>query len=1342
MSDIDVKLTLRADSSGLTGQISRATAAVSETERALKNSSRQADNFEHATVGASGAAAQHAATVGGMADEHHGAANAMHHSQKALQRQGSLSNAFALGIQVQKGALSQLSYQLQDVAVQSQMGTNNLIILGQQGPQILSLFGPLGAVAGVAVAVGAAMTGIGLAASGSSSQIQSLAEALDALNSSFEDNSNGAETLSSDIVKLADDSAAAARLKIQTQIDAAKKTLTTARNELGTNFAQIVDVGHLSALEKLDGVSVYDKIADSMKISMEDVQLLADAFPDVTDKFNPAAYEQLIIAVGTLRDKYGDTSPALNEFSAFIAESGLQAKQAADKLQLAQQAMADFDAAIELAKTDSLQTDITPEMKERNWLAEYLAEQEAGQRKVNENAQQQLAIIEAQNQALRTGATVQDAQAIAQDEQLRLQLQQAGVSDEFVAKLLEARKTQRELTAQTKTDNNSATANAQAQLAAIVAKNEALRGGATLQQAQAASQESQLRAQLQSAGVVDDLIDSIIAAQHAQQTLVAAQKDQGVITQLKQQHALHQKNSKEMFIQSELAKLSADASDKQKKAVKEIAGKLYDQTEGQRAADAMQQDFERAMESVAASLTNALINGDWEGTGQQIGTVLGTVIGNAALPGMGGVIGGALASSLFGTGSNTSDPTARRQSEQNTGDILGGIDDKSQSIVEATQQTADTLSELVGVNRELLAAQQGADSSVANFAASAAQGVDAVNQVQREVKRLKLPDFGLDFSGDSPEFYFSGKHADYILSYLMEKMGLSLPDLEGDFSGALDGVGGILSQAAETLGVELSGEFNRSLLNLGRISLEDLSSEELSQVLSETFGTALNQAADQLVPGIQKYVNEIGQSSGQVLQDFARNATVVDGALLGLNDSLSDLSGLELGDVATSLVDVFGDAAALTSASQQLADAFLSDEKKAELNEQRLHSELDQLNEKYTELNLQLPKTKDGISDLIYGLDLKTDAGIAALEVLTRSSDALVEFYQTAETGATQSLALIQGITDDAYSALSSSVNQRISDINEQLTAERAALQQQKTAAIEAARLSTESARTRVRAIEDELRDIENAYDRLAQEAGVGLDRDAAFNQLQLAASGGDLTDIGAALAASQNINAEGFTTAEDYTREQRKFLAVLEKVEDKSQGQLSAAEQQLNAANRQINVIEDSFDEQITALEEVAEEEQKRLQELLDDQQDQLNQLRGIDTSVQSVDQSIKALQAAIIAERNPRPTELQVGDMTVMGWGRLDGSHAAGLTRVPFDGYRAELHRDEMVLTADVANAIRRSVGASNNSDMAAEVARLRAELGDLKSLIRSIAASSSATANTLEDIEVTGLSIRGAG
>jgi len=53
----------------------------------------------------------------------------------------------------------QASYQFQDIAVQAQMGTNWFTIIGQQGSQLASVFGPSGAVTGALIAFGAILGG-------------------------------------------------------------------------------------------------------------------------------------------------------------------------------------------------------------------------------------------------------------------------------------------------------------------------------------------------------------------------------------------------------------------------------------------------------------------------------------------------------------------------------------------------------------------------------------------------------------------------------------------------------------------------------------------------------------------------------------------------------------------------------------------------------------------------------------------------------------------------------------------------------------------------------------------------------------------------------------------------------------------------------------------------------------------------------------------------------------------------------------------------------------------------------------------------------------------------------
>ncbi|WP_114858437.1 phage tail length tape measure family protein [Azospirillum brasilense] len=58
-----------------------------------------------------------------------------------------------------KNAMGNMGLQLQDVVVQAQMGTSAFVILAQQGPQIASAFGPVGAVIGTVVAVASVAAG-------------------------------------------------------------------------------------------------------------------------------------------------------------------------------------------------------------------------------------------------------------------------------------------------------------------------------------------------------------------------------------------------------------------------------------------------------------------------------------------------------------------------------------------------------------------------------------------------------------------------------------------------------------------------------------------------------------------------------------------------------------------------------------------------------------------------------------------------------------------------------------------------------------------------------------------------------------------------------------------------------------------------------------------------------------------------------------------------------------------------------------------------------------------------------------------------------------------------------
>ena len=87
-----------------------------------------------------------------------------------------------------RGSMQQVSWQLQDVAVQTQMGTDKLMILGQQGPQLASIFGPGGAVVGALIAFGSVLAGVIL------SSISKTSEELKVLEEQAKKNAEAAQS--------------------------------------------------------------------------------------------------------------------------------------------------------------------------------------------------------------------------------------------------------------------------------------------------------------------------------------------------------------------------------------------------------------------------------------------------------------------------------------------------------------------------------------------------------------------------------------------------------------------------------------------------------------------------------------------------------------------------------------------------------------------------------------------------------------------------------------------------------------------------------------------------------------------------------------------------------------------------------------------------------------------------------------------------------------------------------------------------------------------------------------------------------------------------------------------
>jgi len=103
---------------------------------------------------------------------------------KQLQQLEKAGASAEKGVSSMRGAMQNLSYQLQDVAVQAQMGTSGLTILAQQGPQIASAFGPAGAAAGALIGIGAMIMGVANSSTVASESLDDMMERADEMGKS------------------------------------------------------------------------------------------------------------------------------------------------------------------------------------------------------------------------------------------------------------------------------------------------------------------------------------------------------------------------------------------------------------------------------------------------------------------------------------------------------------------------------------------------------------------------------------------------------------------------------------------------------------------------------------------------------------------------------------------------------------------------------------------------------------------------------------------------------------------------------------------------------------------------------------------------------------------------------------------------------------------------------------------------------------------------------------------------------------------------------------------------------------------------------------------------------
>lgn len=229
---------------------------------------------------------------------------------------------------------------------------------------------------------------------------------------------------------------------------------------------------------------------------------------------------------------------------------------------------------------------------------------------------------------------------------------------------------------------------------------------------------------------------------------------------------------------------------------------------------------------------------------------------------------------------------------------------------------------------------------------------------------------------------------------------------------------------------------------------------------------------------------------------------------------------------------------------------------------------------------------------------------------------------------------------------------------------------------------------------------------------------------------------------------------------------AAMEQAALAGENQVAALEKLIEQTTSNLESSVGNFDVLIAAEKSNLDTQLTALDKLYEEQKSMVEAALGTTKAVMSVEQAISALGAALKAAQTPVATQLEAGYKTQIGqiyrdvlnreadvqglafyvqqavagkslaqiraeiaaspeaMGLINGSHKNGLAEVPFDGYRAELHAGERVLTAQQADS---------SDKMAFDLAEMKAEM---KAALYAIADNTRRTARLQERWDGDGL------
>lgn len=261
----------------------------------------------------------------------------LHQSVSAQNASNAAMGAGGRQARYMRGMFGQMGHQVQDVAVQMQMGTNAMLVFGQQGSQIASLLGPWGSIAGAAISIGAAMATFYSASGQAKQSATELEKTLESLSKTISvDLGKNTRQLTQDFVDLANSSSALAEVTIRQQYlqalkagNLANEAFHSSTNELIGLTKQLGQVFMVNGSEIDAGAAATANLQAKFGLTADEATNLAQAIKSVSiDQANISELEDMLtqMAVGTK-----SSNQEFVDFAANVLESARKMKSAEEQ---------------------------------------------------------------------------------------------------------------------------------------------------------------------------------------------------------------------------------------------------------------------------------------------------------------------------------------------------------------------------------------------------------------------------------------------------------------------------------------------------------------------------------------------------------------------------------------------------------------------------------------------------------------------------------------------------------------------------------------------------------------------------------------------------------------------------------------------------------------------------------------------------------------------------------------------------------------------------------------------------------------------------------------------------